>query len=106
MELAAVAAKMAAGKGELKNICLVGCGLKERSLDACEKMKARLESESICVTILNNVLYDAQMLAELEKAEGAVLVEGAGATLYNEIAEELELLKRQDIKVLGAVLVG
>lgn len=106
LELAAVAAKMAAGKGELKNICLVGCGLKERSLDACEKMKARLESESICVTILNNVLYDAQMLAELEKAEGAVLVEGAGATLYNEIAEELELLKRQDIKVLGAVLVG
>lgn len=106
LELAAVAAKMAAGKGDLKNICLMGCGLKERSLDACEKMKERLESENICVTILNNVLYDAQMLAELEKAEGAVLVESAGATLYNEIAEELELLKRQDIKVLGAVLVG
>lgn len=106
LELSAVAAKMAAGKENLKNICLMGCGLKERSLDACEKIKARLESENIHVAVLNNVLYDAQMLAELDKADGAVLVEGAGTTLYNEIAEELELLKRQDIKVLGGILVG
>lgn len=106
LELAAVAAKMAAGKENLKNICLMGCGLKERSLNACEKIKARLESENIHVAILNNVLYDAQMLNELDKADGAVLVEGAGTTLYNEIAEELELLKRQGIKALGAVLVG
>lgn len=106
LELAAVAAKMAAGKENLKNICLMGCGLKERSLDVCEKMKARLERENIQAVVLNNVLYDAQMLEELEKADGAVLVEGAKATLYNEIAEELELLNRQGIKVLGGILVG
>ena len=106
LELAAVAAKMAAGKEALQEICLMGCGLKEQSLDVCEKMKKRLEEEKIQVNILNNVLYDAQMMEELEKAKGVVLVESADSTLYNEIAEELELLKRQDIKVLGGVLVG
>lgn len=105
LELASVAAKMAAGKEALQEICLLGCGLKERSLEACEKMKGRLEEDGIRVTILNNVLYDAQMLEELEKAKGAVLVESAGATLYTEIAGELDLLKRQGIRVLGGILV-
>lgn len=105
LELASVAAKMAAGKEALQDVCLVGCGLKERSLETCEKIKARLEGEGIHVEILNNVLYDAQMLEELEKAQGAVLVESAGSTLYTEIAEELELLKRQGIRVLGGILV-
>lgn len=105
LKLASVAIKMSAGKETLNEICLVGCGLKERSLDVCEKMKTQLEEENIQVHILNNVLYDAQAMGELEKTKGAVLVEGAGATLYQEIAEELKILNRQEIKVLGGILV-
>lgn len=106
LELSAVAAKMAAGKEGLQDICLMGCGLKDHSLDICGKLKARLEEEGLHVTILNNVLYDAQMLEELEGARGVILVESVGATLYNEIAAELELLKRQDISALGGILAG
>lgn len=106
LELAAVAAKMAAGKEALADVCLMGCGLKERSLEVCGKIKARLKEEGIRVAVLNNVLYDARMLGELERAKGVILVESAGSTLYTEIAEELELLKRQDIKALGGILVG
>lgn len=106
LELSAVAAKMAAGKEGLQDICLMGCGLKDHSLDICGKLKARLEEEGLHVTILNNVLYDAQMLEELEGARGVILVESVGATLYNEIAAELELLKRQDIRALGGILAG
>lgn len=105
LELAAVAAKMAAGKEELQEICLMGCGLKERSLEVCGKIRERLEKEGIRVTVLNNVLYDAQMLSELEGVKGVVLVESAGATLYNEITEELDILKRQGIKALGGIVV-
>lgn len=105
LELAVVAAKMAAGKEELQEICLLGCGLRERPLAVCGKMKARLEEEGVRVNILNNVLYDARMLEELEKTKGAVLAESVGSTLYIEIVEELEFLKRQDIKVLGGILI-
>lgn len=105
LELAAVAVKMAAGKEALQEICLLGCGLKEHSLEVCEKIKTRLAEDGIQANILNNVLYDAQMLEELEKAKGVALVESAGSTLYTEITEELEILKRQDIKVLGGILI-
>ena len=103
--LASVAIKMSAGKEALNEICLVGCGLRERSLDVCEKVKTQLEEENIHVNILNNVLYDAQAMGELEKEKGAVLVESAGSTLYQEIIGELEILNRQGIKVLGGILV-
>lgn len=105
LELAAVAAKMAAGKEGLQEICLMGCSLKEHSLEVCGKIRKRLEKENICVNILSNVLYDAQMLAELGGAKGVILAESAGSTLYSEITEELELLKRQGIKALGGILV-
>ena len=51
------------------------------------------------------MLYDAQAMGELEKMKGAVLVEGVGSTLYQEIVEELKILNRQGIKVLGGILV-
>lgn len=64
-----------------------------------------MEEEGIRTIILNNVLYDAQMLEELADAKGAFLVENAGYTLCSEIVEELELIKRQGIKVLVGIVV-
>lgn len=105
LELAIVAAKMVAGKESLQEVCLLGCDLKERAFEICEKIKDKLKEEGIHAAILNNVLYDAGMLAELEGTKGAILVESAGSTLYSEIAEELELLERQGIKALGGIVV-
>lgn len=56
--------------------------------------------------ILNNILYDAAALKGLKSARGVVLVETAGSTLYTEINQELELLKRENIEILGGILVG
>ena len=105
LDLASVAVKISVGKESLTEISLIGCGLKERSLDICEKIKEQLAKDNIQINILNNVLYDAQAMNELEDAKGVVLVESIGSTLYNELAEELELLKRQQIIILGGVLV-
>lgn len=104
-ELTCVAAKMSAGKETLQEICLVGCGLKERSLEVCKRMQAWLKEEKIQVSILNNVLYDARMMEELEDAKGVIVVESVGTTLYAEITEELEIMRRLGIKVLGGILV-
>ena len=71
----------------------------------CENLKAALEKEGIAVTILDNVLYNAEMMEKVDAVSGVVLVEKGGSTLYNEIANELELLKRQEITVLGGIIV-
>ena len=105
MELAFAALKIAAVKNGLNNVCLLGCNLGAGADKVCEGLKAALEKESIIVTILNNVLYDAEAMEKLGTAKGAVLVEKAGSTLYNEITGELELLRRQEIVVLGGIIV-
>lgn len=105
MELALAAVKIAAAKNGLNSICLMGCNLGAGADKVCEDIKTALEKEGISVMILNNVLYDAEAMEKLVTAQGAVLVETIGSTLYNEIVEELELLKRQEIVVLGGITV-
>lgn len=74
-------------------------------MQVCERLKEKLEADKLQVIILNNVLYDAAAMAQLAEARCAVLVEKAGSTLYEEIEQELELLKRQEIAILGGILV-
>ena len=105
MELAFAAIKIAAVKNGLNNICLMGCNMSAGADKVCESLKAALEKEQIGVSVLDNVLYDAEAMEKMDAMQGAVLVEKAGSTLYNEVAGELELLKRQDITVLGGIIV-
>ena len=105
MELAVAAVKIAAVKNGLEHVCLMGCNLTEGADNVCESIKQALEKEQIAVTILDNVLYNAEAMEKLENEKGVVLVEKAGSTLYNEVAKEIELLTRQDIAVLGGIVV-
>lgn len=105
LELATAAVKMAVVKNGLDQVCLVGCDMKAGAGAVCESMKQALKKEQIDVTVLDNVLYDVNSMEQLRDAKGVVLVEKAGSTLYTEIARELELLARQEIKVLGGIVV-
>lgn len=105
MELAFAAIKITAVKNGLNNICLMGCNMSAGADKVCESLKAALEKEQISVSVLDNVLYDAEAMEKMDAMQGAVLVEKSGSTLYNEVAGELELLKRQDITVLGGIIV-
>ena len=105
IELVSVAVKMSVEKESLQNVCLLGCDLKGLALDVCEQLRTVLAKDSVDVYILNNVLYDARAMSELQNAQSVVLVEKVGSTLYTEISQELELLNRQEIKVLGGIVV-
>ena len=105
MELAFAAVKIAATKNGLNSIGLLGCNLSAGADKVCNALKAALEKEGIEVTVLNNVLYDVEAMEQVDTLKGAVLVEKAGSTLYNEITNELELLKRQEVPVLGGIIV-
>ena len=105
MELAFAAVKIVAVKNKLNTICLMGCNLEAGAGSVCENLKTALEKEGINVTVLDNVLYNAEAMEKIEAMTGVVLVEKAGSTLYNEIANELALLKRQDIAILGGIIV-
>ena len=103
--LAGVAVKMAAKKETFDTVCCIGCNMKERTLKAAEAIQKVLAEDNIELTVLNNVLYDQSAMEQLQGVKGAFLLEKAGETLYDEIMKELELLNRQDIKILGVVVV-
>lgn len=105
IKLASVAVKMAAKKASVDQVYLVGCNIKERSEAVCGQITRQLEKDGIRAVALNNVLYDAEAMADLEQAKSVVLVEKVGSTLYNEIVLEVELLTRQGIAVLGGIVV-
>lgn len=106
MNLAVVAVKMAARKNGLAEICFIGCDLKGRALETYQQMEDMLSKEQIETQILDNVLYNVESLEKLGNAKGVVLLEKADSALYTEIAKELEVLKRQDIRILGGIIVN
>ena len=103
--LAAAAVKMAAKRASVNIVCLAGCNLQAKAWSICNDIKRILEPEGIEVEILNNVLYDVEGMEKLCEMQSVVLVETVESTLYEEIERELELMGRQNIKVLGGVIV-
>lgn len=106
INMATVAIKMAVQKTADKEVYLVGCDMKNQTADICEQITKLLAKDDIQVKVLDNVLYNAETMSCLANAHSVVLVEKAGSTLYDEIQKELELMARQDITVLGGIVVG
>ena len=105
VELAAVAVHMVADKNMLDTVWLVGTGMNQSTHQFCDTVQKELKSAGIEVVVAENILYNAENLKKLEAAQGAVLVETVGKTMYTEILQELQLLDRQQIKVLGGIIV-
>lgn len=105
VELAAVAVHMVAEKNTLDTVCLVGTGMNQSTHQFCDTIQKELKSAGIEAVVAENILYNAENLKKLEVAQGAVLVETVGKTMYTEILQELQLLDRQQIKVLGGIIV-
>lgn len=104
-ELAAVAVHMAVEKNSLNTVYFVGTGMDENTHQFCDVLQKELQASGIEVIVAENILYNAENLKKLEKANGAVLIETIGKTMYTEILQELQLLDRQQIKVLGGIMV-
>ena len=103
--LAAAAVKISAKREELSGIYCIGCNMQEKTAEVSARIQAVLAEENIGMQVLNNILYNQEAMEQLQGVKGAFLLEKAGETFYDEVAKELELLHRQNIKVLGIVVV-
>lgn len=103
--LAAAAVKIAAKKEGLEEICCIGCDMQAHALKVADAIHTALKEENISMRVINNILYDQEAMEQLLSARGAFLLEKAEGTLYNEVENELEILRRQDIKVLGIIVI-
>lgn len=105
LNIAIVLVKMAAKEQKINHVCLIGCNLGGHAIKFCEQARDMLKKENITVKILDNILCNVTAMENLQDVESVVLVETAGATLYDDILRELQLLNRQKIRVLGGIIV-
>lgn len=104
VKLTASSVAIAANKNEFDEIIVVGCNLSKVS-ETSDKLYTRIREKDIKVVELDNVLYDADNKSKLPGQKGAIILEQIGGTIYEEIEKEIQLLKSQDIKILGIVVI-
>lgn len=104
IEITSGAVKLAADKNELKEIIAVGSDLSNIK-DLSSKLYDKLAS-NVKVVELDNILYDAENLSKVSGKKGAIIIAVIGNTMHDEIAREIEILKSQEINILGIVTVN
>lgn len=97
--------KVQSAKDKISKLALIGCDMEKNVPMIPSTMAKKLEEDDVYTVVLDNVLYNPENTEKLGDIEGVVIVEKAGKTLYSELAGEIELLKRQQIKLLGLVIV-
>lgn len=104
-ELAYTQTALIAKKADVHRICMMGACLKDETLRICEELKAKLERDGFQISIMSDVLYNAKSAEKLGEAEAAVFVETVADTRYEQMEEELSILKRLGIPALGCITV-
>ncbi len=104
INLVSVVIKLTAKREMVTKICLIGSKLHEQAMNVCKQI-AEILRDDLEIQILDNVLYNVETMMKLEDIEGAILVEKVASSTCPEIAEEIKLLERQQIKILGGIVV-
>ena len=92
---------MAAHGEGICGICGTGNDI---SADIMAKIREGLQADGIGFQSIQNILYSADSLNLLSDVKTAVLIEQAGTVSYGEIQQELEILQRQGIHILGMMI--
>lgn len=106
IDLVITSLRLSLNKDAVKELCLVTSHEDEAVNVVVKKMVEAYEKDGIKVEILKDILKNAASMERLSTVENVVLVEKAGLAHCMEIKEEIELLKRQDIKLLGGIIVS
>lgn len=96
--------KITTKKSGISKISLIGCNLRDHTMNVCDHIKKAL-SKDLEIQIIDNVLYEVDEMRKLEFIEAAVLLEKAAYTSCNEIVKEIEFLRKQQIKIIGGIVV-
>lgn len=104
--LAATAIRITAQTKGFEHIYGISCGaVSEATAKIESEIRNILETKNIDFQTATNILYDADSMNLLNNMHAAVLIEKAGSVQYEELYRELELLRQQNIDVLGLIVV-
>jgi|GEM_PF-5021824 len=103
IKLAGISVKKCAINADANKIKLIGNELDKNAELLRDVINIELKTVNILVEMIDGVLYKSDSLDKLDKDDTAVILVKIGTTTYEEIHSELEICKRQGVKVLGVL---
>lgn len=102
VKLTVAAIKIVSQKKGIYSVYKVGCSKSSKIL---EKVQEGLKANNIEFQDVGSILYNADSMNLLSDVHAVILVEKAGTVSYSEIQRELEILRQQEINILGIVII-
>lgn len=106
LELIASVISVNAKNGEINEVAFVGCELKKKAYEYCERLAAILkDSHGLDSKIIGDIVYNKDDVETLADEKSIVLIETAGASTYSDIQREMQLINQLSINVIGGVII-
>lgn len=96
--------RVACDKAQMKTLFVTGSSNDEESQKLVSEL-VKAKYADVKVAKGNSIVYDAESLEQMAKADGVVFVERVGQSLYKDIERELELCKKYGVAVVGSIVV-
>lgn len=106
VSMVAASIKIGARKLSTSKVYVTGAAVGKQEKFVVEQLKKELKKTDVELILGKPILYDAESLEQSAEVGCVVLIESVGVSLYREVAEEIEICKHQETKVLGAVVVA
>lgn len=105
IEMIAANIKVSANKNETEKLFITGSEMNAVSKKAVAEIKDKIGKANIDLICGDPVLYNAEAFEKAADIGSVLLLENAGKSLYREIEEEIGLLEKNHINIVGLVVV-
>lgn len=106
ISMTAAGIKIAAKKRKTDTVYVTGATIGAVEKQLIGKLKEELKGTDIDIIEGKPILYDAEALEQSAESGFLVLLEQAGVSLYDEIAQEIEVCNNQGMEILGAIVIA
>ncbi|MFP3153100.1 hypothetical protein LQZ18_01455 [Lachnospiraceae bacterium ZAX-1] len=95
--------KIACTNDQIDTVFLSGSEIERMDANMLDRIQTELKKAEIKVALGQNAFYDATSLKDMCENGIVVLLEQAGISIYNEITKLIQLMKEQNVTILGAI---
>ncbi|MBE5871766.1 MAG: hypothetical protein E7294_10980 [Lachnospiraceae bacterium] len=105
VEMAAANIRVYAKAHAISEIYVTGCAMEKKEEKIVQELQKGLNKSGVKLIAGKSVLYNAEALEKSVECGHVLLMESAGKSLYREIREEIEVCDRQNVKIMGTIVV-
>lgn len=92
-------------KNALSDVGIVRCDINNESKEICDEIASKIEMNKIKPILIDDIMYNAKEMLKLKEIGGVMLMVTLNETRADEFEKCLEILKRQNIKIIGYIAV-